>query len=444
MAVISKSPSKRLYIVPEITVEYSTADWATQLDPKYRYIFIRGGRSSGKSHEVANYLVERSFSETDLKIVGLREYQNSIDKSSKSLVDNKIKKMGLGDYYHSIKSEIKKTVSKDGGLFYFQGMNDLTADSIKSLEGFKIAWFEEAQNCSKNTLKILRPTIREAGSQIIFTWNPKFPEDAIEEFCNEMRGEPDCLIIHVNYNDNPFVNDVIRREVEIDKKSHPEDFAHVWEGDYDTSFHGHYYAKLLEDAKEDGRITDVPRKSGVGIITAWDLGRADATAIWVAQVVGLQVRIIDYIQDSFQELDYYTKWIKDNDYNGTHWLPHDSKHERLGMKGSIKSQVRTMGLTDSRDLPADSKEVTRKLAKSLIKEAYFDKTKCKDGLQALRHEKAQKDEKTGKWKEIHEIDGAAAFRYLAMALENSPVRTQIKSLPSLQIRGGTYASNTPL
>jgi phage terminase large subunit len=421
--------------VPEINLEYGTADWAEALNPKYRYIFIRGGRSSGKSHEVANYLVERSFTETGLKIVGLREFQNSIDKSSKSLVDSKIKKLGLGEYYYSIKSEIKKTVKNDGGLFYFQGMNDLTADSIKSLEGFKIAWFEEAQNCSRNTLKILRPTIRESGSQIIFTWNPKFPDDAVEEFCNEMRNEPDCLVIHVNYTDNPFINDVILREVEIDKKSHPDDFDHIWLGEYDTSFHGHYYAKLLEDARTEGRITEVPRKSGVSIITAWDLGRADSTAIWVAQVVGLQVRIIDYMQDSFKELDHYADWIKGNDYNGTHWLPHDSKHERLGMRGSIKDQLQTMGLKDSRDLPADSREVTRKLAKSLIKEAYFDQAKCKDGLQALRHEKAERDDKTGKWKEIHEIDGAAAFRYLAMALENTPAPHKPKPLPPVNFSG---------
>lgn len=424
--------------MPEITVEYSTADWAQQLHPKYRYIFIRGGRSSGKSHEVANYLVERSFSEKDLKIVGLREYQNSIDKSSKSLVDNKINKMGIRPYYHSIKSEIKKVGQNDVGLFYFQGMNDLTADSIKSLEGFKIAWFEEAQNCTKNTLKILRPTIREENSQIIFTWNPKFPEDAIEEFCNEMRGEPDCLVIHVNYTDNPFINDVILREVEIDKKSNPHDFDHVWLGDYDTSFHGHYYAKLLEEAKEQGRVIDVPRKAGVDIITAWDLGRADATAIWVAQVVGLQVRVIDYISDNFRDLDYYADWIKQKGYNGKHWLPHDSIHERLGMKGSIKDQLRIMGLSNTESLPADSKESTRKLAKSLIKEAYFDKTNCRDGIQALRHEKAERDEKTGQWKEIHEVDGAAAFRYLAMALEKTPGSAKPKPLPSMQIRGNSY------
>lgn len=421
--------------MPEITVEYTTADWAQKLHPKYRYIFIKGGRSSGKSHEVANYLVDRSFSEKDLKIVGLREIQKSIDKSSKSLVDDKIKKMGLGSYYQSVQSEIRKTAFNDSGLFYFQGMNDLTADNIKSLEGFKIAWFEEAQNCTRNTLKILRPTIRESGSQIIFTWNPKFPEDAIEEFCNDMRGEPDCLFIHVNYENNPFTTDEIRREVEIDKKNNPEDYDHIWLGQYDTSFHGHYYAKLLEDAAEQGRITEVPKKAGVDIITAWDLGRADSTAIWVAQVVGLQVRIIDYMQGNFKDLDDYADWIKANDYNGKHYLPHDGAHERLGMKGSISSQLRGMGLNYINVLSPMSKEAGIKLAKSLIKESFVDKVKCKDGIQALRHEKAEKDEKTGRWKEIHEQDGAAAFRYLAQAIETNPVTAKPKPIPMIRAAG---------
>lgn len=401
--------------MPELKINYTSADWAQALDPKYRYIFIKGGRSSGKSWEVVNYLVERSLSEKDLKIVGLREIQKSIDKSSKSLVDETIKHMGLDDLYHSVQAEVRKRA--DGGLFYFQGMNDLTKDNIKSLEGFKIAWFEEAQNCSRSTLKTLRPTIRAAGSQIIFTWNPKFPDDAIDEFCNQMAGEPDCLVIHVNYTDNPFLTAEAKREVEIDKKNAPEDFPHIWLGDYDTTFHGHYYAKLLEEAKAAGRITSVPKKTGVDIITAWDLGRSDATAIWVAQIVGLEVRIIDYIEDNFKDLDYYADWIKSNDYNGAHSLPFDGSHERLGMKGSIKSQLKTMGLSNITTMPAMKVDAGRRLAKSLIKEAYIDEQRCKDGLQALRHEKSVKDEKTGKWKEIHELDGAAAFRYLAQAIE---------------------------
>jgi phage terminase large subunit len=417
--------------VPEITIDIPTADWAQALDPKYRYIFIKGGRSSGKSHEVANYLVERSISEKDFKVIGLREIQKSIDKSSKSLVDNKIKDMGLPAYYHSIQSEIRKKIPGDAGHFYFQGMNDLTADNIKSLEDYKVAWFEEAQNCTRNTLKVLRPTIRAKGSQIIFTWNPKFPEDAVDEFCNQVMNEPDVLVIHVNYTDNPFLTDEVKREVELDKKSYPDDFEHIWFGEYDKSFHGHYYAKLLEAAKAEGRITEVPRKAGVDVITIWDLGRANATAIWVCQVVGLQVRVIDHISDTFKYLDYFADWIKSNDYNGLHVLPHDAEYERLskqGSAGSIEAQIKTLGLTNTVVQKAASVAATRQLAMNLIREAWIDEHKCKDGLQALRHEKSEKD-RNGNWKEMHEDDNAAAFRYMAMYLNDKPAKRVMKDDP---------------
>lgn len=414
--------------MPQITINYDTADWAQALDPKYRYIFIKGGRSGGKSHEVANYLLERSFTEKDLKIVGLREIQKSIEKSSKSLIESKIKLMGLEKFYKPVQTEIRKLLPKDDGHFYFQGMNDLTADNIKSLEDYKVAWFEEAQNCSRNTLKTLRPTIRAKGSQIIFTWNPKFPDDAIDEFCNQVMNEDDVLVITVNYLDNPFLTEEVKREVELDKKSYPDDFEHIWLGQYDTSFHGHYYAKLLEDAKQEGRITQVPRKAGVDIITIWDLGRADATAIWVCQVVGLQVRIIDHIADNFKDLDYFADWVKENDYNGLHVLPHDASHERLakeGSGGSIEAQLKTLGLTNTIVQKAGSLDATRKLAKALIREAWIDEHKCKDGLQALRHEKSEKD-RNGKWRETHEDDSAAAFRYMAMYLNDKPAKKVIK------------------
>ncbi len=404
--------------MPEITISNECSEWALALDPKYKYIFIKGGRMSGKSHEIASYLTERSITELNLKVVCLREIQKSIKHSSKQIIEQKIKDGGLAQYYKSVDSEIRKLHPKDDGLFLFQGMNDLTADNVKSLEGFKVSWFEEAQNISRKSLKTLKPTImRIDGAQMIFTWNPKFPDDPIEEFCNEMRGEDDVLVIHVNYDENAFLGEGIINEIERDKRKFPDDFEHIYLGQYDTSFHGHYYAKLLDEAAADGRISKVQRKTGVDIITAWDLGRADSTCIWVAQVIGKEVRIIDYIGESFKDLDYFADWIKQNNYNGLIGLPHDAAHKRLGMKGSIEDQLKQMGLTNTRVLPAYSVDAGRRLAKTLIKEAWFDKEKTKDGITALRHERAEKDEKTGKWKEIHEQDGAAAFRYLAHYLD---------------------------
>ena len=427
--------------MPEITISISSAEWALALDPKYRYIFIKGGRMSGKSHEVAAYLTERSASEKDFKVVCLREVQRSIKHSSKTIIDDKINSFGLSSQYKSVDSEIRKTHPKDKGLFLFQGMNDLTADNVKSLEGFKVSWFEEAQNCSRKSLKTLRPTImRVDNAQMIFTWNPKFPDDPIDEFCSEMQGEEDCLVIHVNYDSNPFLNETSLSEIARDKVKFSDDFDHIYLGGYDTSFQGHYYAKLIQQAEDEGRICPTPMKSGVDIITAWDLGRNDSTSIWVAQVVGLQVRVIDYYENNFEELDHYVDWCKERGYeNAHHYLPHDGGHERLGMHGSIAKQVKDMGLSKVSVLPMLGKVSGMNLVKSLIKECYIDKDNCHDGLRALKHFRSKYDEAKQIYKELHDWSshGADAFRYLAQALQiKQPAVT--KKIRRREIRTGSW------
>ena len=428
--------------MPEITITNNSAAWALKLDPKYRYIFIKGGRSSGKSHEVAQYLCERSISEKDIGIVCLREVQKSIKRSSKQLINQKLIDMGIDDYYKSIETEIRKKNDKDQGLFIFQGMNDLTADNVKSLEGFKIAWFEEAQNASFKTLKTLRPTIRAEGSQLIFTWNPKIPTDPIDEFCAAIQNEPDVLVIHVNYTDNPFLSDTMNREIELEKSNTTDDeFEHIYLGGYDTSFQGHYYAKLVQQARDDGRVCEAPKKAGIDIISAWDLGMRDSTAIWVAQCVGLQWRIIDYYENSFEELDHYVQWMKDNGYDKGHvYLPHDGAHERLGMMGSIKSQVKSMGLNNVTTLANNSIDSGMALAKNLLKECYFDKERCREGLAALSHYHSKFDEVKKIYKEVHDWSshGSDAFRYLAQAIDNN----DRKITPKTKMDYGYSSNNT--
>jgi len=403
--------------VPQINLSRPVAEWEQLLDPKYRYIFIKGGRSSSKSHGIAGYISERSFTEKNLRIVCLREIQKSINRSSKDLVLSKIKAYGLTDYYNPIATEIRKNIPGDDGLFLFQGMNDLTADNVKSLEGFKIAWFEEAQNASFKTLKTLRPTIRAEGSQLIFTWNPKLPTDPIDELCASMQNEPDVLVIHVNYTENPFLTDTMVREVELERKScTKEEFDHTYLGQYDTTYQGHYYAKLLDTAREQGRVTEVPRKPGVDVVTAWDLGMRDATSIWVAQRVGFQWRVIDYYENNFEELDHYIEWLRDHNYEGAaHYIPHDGGHKRIGMRGSIKSQMQDMGIKHVSVLPVLSIDSGMSAAKSLLKECAFDAARCREGLAALNHYHAKYNEAKQLYKEVHDWSshGADAFRYLA-------------------------------
>jgi phage terminase large subunit len=207
-------------------------EWGELITPDYRYIFLKGGRSSAKSHETAGYLVETHATEPHENYVCLREVQKSIKYSSKQLIQNKMSDYGILQHYRSLQAEIQNQLA--GGVFLFQGMSDLTSDNIKSLEDFKRAWFEEAQNASKKSLKDLLPTIRKQNSQILFTWNPNQPDDPIEELCNSLKDDPRALVLHKNYDENAFLTDTAKEELESDRIRFPDDFDHIWLGGYNV------------------------------------------------------------------------------------------------------------------------------------------------------------------------------------------------------------------
>ena len=127
-----------------------------------RYKGAHGGRGSGKSHFFAELLVEEAFLNPGLRAVCIREVQKSLKESAKRLVEDKIQTLGLGKSFEVLRDEIR---TPGGGVIIFQGMQDHTAESIKSLEGFDRAWIEEAQTLSDRSLTLLRPTIRKEGSE---------------------------------------------------------------------------------------------------------------------------------------------------------------------------------------------------------------------------------------------------------------------------------------
>ncbi len=188
--------------------------------------------NSGKSHFFAEMCVEAMVMFPDTKIVCIREIQKTLKHSAKSLIEGKIEKLGVGHLFDIQTNEIK---SKQGsGIIIFQGMQDHTADSIKSLEGFNIAWVEEAQSLSKTSLDLLRPTIRAEGSEIWFSWNPRFETDAVDVFMRTGDAN-DFVLVHTNSYDNPWLPETLRQERERDKIDRPDDFGHIWLGEYITS-----------------------------------------------------------------------------------------------------------------------------------------------------------------------------------------------------------------
>jgi phage terminase large subunit len=157
--------------------------------------------------------------------------QRSLEQSAKRLLDDKIKQFGLEGRFNSKKYEIE---TPGDGIIIFQGMQNHTADTIKSLEGFDTAWVEEAQALSQRSLDLLRPTIRRPGSELWFTWNPRYETDAVDAFFRGGEAPPDSIVVNANYNHNPWFPDELRLEMEWDRNRDPDKFAHVWQGQYES------------------------------------------------------------------------------------------------------------------------------------------------------------------------------------------------------------------
>lgn len=213
------------------TLQIQTPRVYVPLLAEARYKGAYGGRGSGKSHNFAEMLIEECIREkTDA--VCLREIQKSLKFSVKKLLENKIASMNAGAYFEVQNEQIK---SVNGGVIIFQGMQDHTSESIKSLEGFKIAWFEEAQTASQRSLDLLRPTIRSPGSQLWFSWNPRFATDPVDQLLRGPTPPPGAIVVEANYTDNPWLPAELQDEMEYDKRRDPDKYAHIWLGKYQSN-----------------------------------------------------------------------------------------------------------------------------------------------------------------------------------------------------------------
>ena len=215
-------------------IDLNTAPIFEPLLESKRYKGAKGGRGSGKSHFFAECIIETMLINPDARIVCIREIQRSLKFSSKALIESKINSLGVSEYFEITLTEIR--AKRGNGLIIFQGMQDHTADSIKSLEGFDIAWVEEAQNLSKRSLELLRPTIRKENSELWFSWNPENETDAVDSFFKQMQENraTDYVLIHANFSDNPFLPTELFNEQEYDRKFNPSTYEHIWLGGYNT------------------------------------------------------------------------------------------------------------------------------------------------------------------------------------------------------------------
>lgn len=316
-------------------------------------------------------------------------------ESVRQLIVDKINALGVSDMFEVLDAEIR---CPHGGLIIFRGMQAYNAETIKSLEGYDIAFVEEAQTLSATSLRMLRPTIRAPGSELWFAFNPRHDTDPIDDFFRGSAPPQNAVIARVNWSENPFFPAELRQEMQDDRKRDPEMAAHVWDGGYEIMSEGAYYAALLATADNEGRIGDFPYDPALPVITGWDIGVDDYTAIWFAQENGSQIRFIDYFETSGEgveeivsqalpELVAASKRMSDRAVQyryGRHFLPHDVKVREWGAGRSRLTTLQENGVKPINIGIASGPAERINASRRILPMAYFNQATCSQGIKRLR------------------------------------------------------------
>jgi phage terminase large subunit len=279
-------------------------------------------------------MIEEALMMQGYRAVCIREVQKSLKQSAKRLLEDKLQDFGLGEAQgFKVYREVIETPGD--GLITFTGMQDHTADSVKSLEGFDRAWVEEAQSLSDRSMSLLRPTIRKEGSELWFSWNPQRATDPVDMMLRGATTPTGAKVVRANWSDNPWLPNVLDQERRDCLGATPERYGHIWEGEYATVLEGAYFAKHLTEAQLEGRIGFVARDPLAKTYACWDIGgtsgKSDATSIWVVQFIGTEVRVLDYYEAVGQPFDAHVYWLRSNGYEDALCvLPHDGrKHDTV-------------------------------------------------------------------------------------------------------------------
>jgi phage terminase large subunit len=333
--------------------------------------------------------------------VCIREVQKSLKQSAKRLIEDTLQAYNLGEAQgFKVFREVIETPGD--GLIIFQGMQDHTADSVKSLEGFDRAWVEEAQSLSDRSLSLLRPTIRSDGSELWFSWNPTRPTDPIDQLLRGTNLPSGSAVVRANWSDNPWFPAVLEQERRDCLANQPERYGHIWEGEYATVLEGAYYAKHLTDAQIEGRIGFVARDPLNKIYAFWDIGgtsaKSDATSIWIVQFIGAEVRVLDYYEAVGQPFEAHVNWLRAGGYtDAVCVLPHDGRKHDQVYAVTPQSYLQEVGFTVDlvRNQGAGAALQRIDASRRLFPSMRFNEEKTKGGRDALGWYHEKRDEARG-------------------------------------------------
>jgi len=381
------------------------------LPPKLRPVFLGeadyrgayGGRGSAKTRSFAKMAAVRGYQLAKAKKTGVivcgREFMNSLADSSLSEVKAAIaSEPWLAKHYDVGETYIR---TKDGRInFAFIGLRR-SLDSIKSKSRILLLWVDEAEPVSETAWSKAINTVREEGAEIWVTWNPERKKSATHK---RFRLKPPkrSKIVQLNWRDNPWFPRALNRKRLEDKENRADTYEHVWEGDFVTVNEGAYYAALLADAKRKNRITLVQHDPMFATRAFFDIGgtgaRADAVTIWIAQWIGLTIRVLNYYEAVGQPLSTHVEWMRDNGYgNAEIYLPHDGVQGDKVYATTYEGYLRTAGfsVTVVPNQGAGAAKQRIEAGRKLLPRCYFNEATTEAGREALGwyHEKRSEDDR---------------------------------------------------
>lgn len=308
-----------------------------------------GGRGSGKTRSFAKMAAIKALmwaaEGRDGVVVCARQFMNSIDDSSMAEV-----KMAINDepwlaQHFEIGEKFIRTKNRKVS-FVFAGLAR-NINSLKSKARVLLCWVDEAEEVPEKAWETLIPTIREEGSELWVTWNPKRRASATDKRFRQSHAaanDPSYKVIELNWRDNPRFTAKLEKQRTDWLRDNADSYDHVWEGGYASSTRGAYFVKQITAAKAEGRLAlhagdalripvDPLMRRRVFVDIGGTGARADAFAMWVAQFVGLEVRIIDYYEQVGQPIGAHLTWLHERGHRPgvtDIWLPHDgATHDRV-------------------------------------------------------------------------------------------------------------------
>lgn len=363
------------------------------------YKCMYGGRGGAKSWDMARALLVLG-SYRKLFIVCGRETQKSIAESVHKLLSDQVATLcffdeqPMSDFYRVLNNEI---IGLNGTRFVFEGLKN-NIGKLKSMEAIDILWVTEARPIMKSVWEVLLPTVRRdppfgpfgKGSEVWIDFNPELDDDDTYVMW-VLDQDPDIAKAYVNWRDNPWFPEILRKQKDKMQKNDYDNYLTVWEGKCRRTLAGAIYAKELSAAILDGRVNpNVNFIRAKPIDLVFDLGRADMTDIWFMQQQGTDHVAGDFYENCGYGFDHYIEEIQSRRYIiGRVYLPHDAKVKHISAKSSVWKQAKEAWPGEGRVIVVPNVGIANGInaTRQLFPRLHFHEVKCREGIKRLQHYK---------------------------------------------------------